>query len=94
MVSRLTSGTYGEKINSFVDLCTIANVSLVMMYEHGFGYYLHGQAPWTSSDIPLEWLQKNLQDEGSDNKFSNSRALKNSAEAGNKKSKGKEHKSE
>ena len=55
---------------------------MVMMYEHGHGYYLHGQAPWTSSDIPLEWLQKNLQDEGTDNKFSNSRALKNSREAG------------
>ena len=60
MVSRITSGTYGEKINAFVDLCTIANVSLVMMYEHGHGYYLHGQAPWTSSDIPLEWLHYNL----------------------------------
>jgi meckelin len=94
MISHLNNSTYGTKINAFVDLCTLANVSLVMMYEHGYGFYLHGQAPWSSSDIPLEWLQKHIQDEGSDNKFSNSRALKHSKEAARKKAKGRESQSQ
>jgi len=46
----------GSAISSFVDLCTLANISLVMMEEHAYGYYIHAKAPWGSSDIPLDWL--------------------------------------
>jgi meckelin len=53
----------GSKLNSFVDLCTLANVSLIMMAEYSYGYYLHAKAPWGQSDIPLDWLQKEIQGE-------------------------------
>ena len=32
----------GTKVNQFVDLCTLANVSVLMFDEHIRGYYLHG----------------------------------------------------
>jgi hypothetical protein len=87
-LNRAGSYSWGTRLNSFVDLCTLANCSVIMMYEHGFGYYLHGQAPWTNSDIPLDWLQRQLQDEGNDNKFSHTRALLNSPQEQRKKGQG------
>jgi len=59
----------GSMITDFIDLCTLANMSIVIMDEHTHGYYIHAKAPWGSSDIPLDWLQKELQDER-DNKLS------------------------
>lgn len=51
---------YGSEINKFKDLCTFANISIIMLDEHASGYYLHGKVPWSTSDIPLDWLQKEL----------------------------------
>lgn len=50
-------------MNQFVDLCTLANVSVLMFDEHLRGYYLHAKAPWQKSDIPLDWLQTRLHEE-------------------------------
>lgn len=50
----------GAAINQFVDLCTVANVSLVLLEEHLYGYYLHAKTPWGASDIPLDWLHAEL----------------------------------
>lgn len=55
---------YGSAINRFKDLCTLANVSIVMLDEYCHGYYVHAKAPWGSSDLPLDWLQRELQAEG------------------------------
>ena len=64
-----------SKLNTFVDLCTLANTSLVLIEEYTYGYYLHAKAPWGSSDIPLDWLQNEIQQESNGN--SQSRSLKN-----------------
>lgn len=48
----------GSMLTRFVDLCTLANVSVLLFREHNRGFYIHGQAPWRKSDIPLDWLQK------------------------------------
>lgn len=53
---RMEAIVTGSAINQFVDLCTLANVSLVLLEEHLYGYYLHANAPWGASDIPLDWL--------------------------------------
>ena len=52
-------------INQFVDLATISNVSVLFIEEEAFGYYLHGRAPWSSADIPLDWLSKEITQEAS-----------------------------
>jgi meckelin len=53
----------GSKVASFVDLCTLANVSLLLFDEYAHGYYIHAKAPWGSSDVPLECLQEEIKDE-------------------------------
>jgi len=47
-------------VANFVDLCTMANTSIIIIKEQCFGYYIHGKAPWGQSDIPLEVLQKQI----------------------------------
>ena len=39
---RLDSFFGGSSLNSLIDLCTIANTSLVLVDERMHGYYLHG----------------------------------------------------
>ena len=46
----------GTPFTAFVDLCTTANVSVLLFKEHNRGYCICGQAPWRKSDIPLDWL--------------------------------------
>ena len=47
----------------FVDLCSVSNISVLIMTTPTYGYYLHGKAPWLSSDLPLPWLKKRLDEE-------------------------------
>jgi hypothetical protein len=56
MINNLNNYVYGSAINKFKDLCTFANISIVMLDEHAHGFYLHGKVPWSASDIPLDWL--------------------------------------
>ena len=71
----------GSDLNQFVDLCTLANISVVMLDEHSHGYYIHAKCPWGSSDIPLDWLQKELQKEAA-NKLASTRGLRGRANDG------------
>ena len=47
----------------FTDLCTLANCSVLILTEPFGGYYIHGQAPWERSDLPLAWLKQQLDNE-------------------------------
>jgi meckelin len=62
ILHRINSATSedGSAVTGFVDLCTLANVSLLMFDEEAHGYYLHAQAPWRASDIPLVELSRAL----------------------------------
>ena len=51
----------GNALNQFKDLCTFANISIIMLDEPVHGYYLNAKAPWGSSDIPLDWFCDNHQ---------------------------------
>jgi meckelin len=66
----------GSAVTGFVDLCTLANVSLLMFDEQAHGYYIHAQAPWRSSDIPLVDLSRELQNEEKGKVASGGRGLK------------------
>ncbi|CAI2379959.1 unnamed protein product [Moneuplotes crassus] len=48
----------------FVDLCSVANVSLFIFDEKFHGYYIHGESPANSSDVTLDTLKKALDSEG------------------------------
>jgi meckelin len=50
-----------------MDLCSVANISVIIMDTYLHGFYIHGEAPWISSDLVLSELKKNL-DRESDGK--------------------------
>lgn len=72
----------GSTINKFKDLCTLANISLVMMVEHSYGFYLHAKTPWQTADIPLDWLQKELQAETKESAGFAGRGLREDRQSG------------
>lgn len=49
---------------NFVDLCSVANVSLFIFDEKFHGYYIHGESPANSSDVTLDVLKRALDNEG------------------------------
>ncbi len=57
------SGWSSLKFQDFMDLCSVANISLLLMDENFHGYYIHGQAPSGNSDLPLSDLMINLASE-------------------------------
>jgi meckelin len=44
----------------FVDLCSVANISVMIFNEELNGYYIHGKSPSGSSDVSSERLRLNL----------------------------------
>jgi hypothetical protein len=72
------------QMNQFVDLACISNVSMLIIEEEAFGYYIHGRAPWNSSDIPLDWLSNEIKKESDadSNAPRVSRTLQNSPNKG------------
>lgn len=48
------------KFQDFMDLCSVSNISLLIMDQNFHGYYLHGQAPWVSSDLLMSELKEKL----------------------------------
>jgi meckelin len=56
---------FSLKFQDFMDLCSVSNISLLIMDQHFHGYYLHGQAPWVSSDLLMSELKANLDKEES-----------------------------
>ena len=69
------SASGSDVIGQFIDLATLSNVSLVVMDEPAHGYYIHGQAPWGKADIPLDMMQKQLQEEEAGGAGERSRGL-------------------
>ena len=44
----------------FVDLCSVANISVMIFNEELNGYYIHGKSPSGSADVSSEKLRLNL----------------------------------
>jgi hypothetical protein len=47
-----------------MDLCSVSNISVLIMDSYYHGYYIHGEAPWIHSDLVLSQLKKKLDEEG------------------------------
>ena len=43
-----------------MDLCSVSNISVLMMDEAFHGYYIHGKAPWGRSDLVMRELKENV----------------------------------
>lgn len=51
----------------FVDLCSVANVSIFIFDEKFHGYYIHGESPSNSSDVTIGELKRALDNESEGN---------------------------
>ena len=47
----------------FVDLCSVANISVMLFNDSFQGYYIHGKSPLGAADVSSEKLRLNLEAE-------------------------------
>uniref|UniRef100_A0A8C5A1S6 Transmembrane protein 67 n=1 Tax=Gadus morhua TaxID=8049 RepID=A0A8C5A1S6_GADMO len=52
-----------DKIRQFVDLCSISNVSMLVLSHQCFGYYIHGRSVHGHADTNMEEMNTNLKRE-------------------------------
>ncbi|KAG7242035.1 hypothetical protein INR49_024080 [Caranx melampygus] len=52
-----------DKIRQFVDLCSISNVSVLVLSHRCFGYYIHGRSVHGHADTNMEEMNNNLKRE-------------------------------
>ncbi|XP_037076463.1 meckelin-like [Pollicipes pollicipes] len=65
-----TSGLYErfveDKMQQFVDLCSISNISVFILYEKNYGFYIHGRSVHGHADADLHGLHEQLRREEED----------------------------
>uniref|UniRef100_A0AAR2LF12 Transmembrane protein 67 n=1 Tax=Pygocentrus nattereri TaxID=42514 RepID=A0AAR2LF12_PYGNA len=52
-----------DKIRQFVDLCSISNISVLLLSHRCFGYYIHGRSVHGHADTNMEEMNSNLKRE-------------------------------
>ncbi|XP_076009846.1 meckelin [Genypterus blacodes] len=52
-----------DKIRQFVDLCSISNISVLLLSHRCFGYYIHGRSVHGHADTNMEEMNGNLRRE-------------------------------
>ncbi|XP_068995526.1 meckelin [Embiotoca jacksoni] len=52
-----------DKIRQFVDLCSISNISVLILSHRCFGYYIHGRSVHGHADTNMEEMNSNLRRE-------------------------------
>ncbi|XP_045064306.1 meckelin-like isoform X3 [Coregonus clupeaformis] len=52
-----------DKIRQFVDLCSISNISVLLLSHRCFGYYIHGRSVHSHADTNMEEMNINLKRE-------------------------------
>uniref|UniRef100_A0A3Q3W6K8 Uncharacterized protein n=1 Tax=Mola mola TaxID=94237 RepID=A0A3Q3W6K8_MOLML len=52
-----------NKIHQFVDLCSISNISVLLLSHRCFGYYIHGRSVHGHADTNMEEMNNNLKRE-------------------------------
>ncbi|XP_072136034.1 meckelin-like isoform X4 [Mobula birostris] len=52
-----------DKIRQFVDLCSLSNVSVLVLLHRCYGFYIHGRSVHGQADINMETMYLNLKKE-------------------------------
>jgi meckelin len=63
LLEALNSFFNSLKFQEFMDLCSVSNISLLIMDQYYHGYYIHGKAPWGRSDLVMSELKEKLDSE-------------------------------
>lgn len=57
---------FSDPLRSFADLCSVLNVSVWILTQRNFGYYIHGHSPAGRADVGLGSILSVLSAESSD----------------------------
>ena len=49
-----------DRLGSFVDFCSVSNVSVFVMTHCQFGYYIHGRSPHGNADTNMQEMSQAL----------------------------------
>lgn len=52
-----------DKIINFIDLCSVSNISVFILAENQYGYYIHGRSPHGHTDVNMKDMVMNLERE-------------------------------
>ncbi|CAF4483081.1 unnamed protein product, partial [Rotaria sp. Silwood2] len=52
-----------DRIINFIDLCSISNISVFILTDNQYGYYLHGRSPHETTDVNVKDMMLNLKRE-------------------------------
>ena len=52
-----------DKLLNFIDLCSVSNISVLILTDHQFGYYIHGLSPHGTTDVNMKEMLMNLERE-------------------------------
>jgi meckelin len=66
---------YRNRLLQFVDLISLANISILVFDEACHGYYIHGRSVHGSSDVNMDELNLNLKKEEVNPKRLNKRKI-------------------
>lgn len=47
-------------LQAFVDLCSVSNISIMILLEQQWGFYIHGESIHAHADVSMEEFQNNL----------------------------------
>ena len=52
-----------DKVRQYVDLCSMSNISVFILENSVFGYYIHGRSPHGRADTGMKEMHENLKRE-------------------------------
>ncbi len=62
-----------DKLLNFIDLCSVSNISVLLLIDNRYGYYIHGRSPHGTTDVNMKDMLLNLERES--NRMSGTRGL-------------------
>ncbi|XP_065281384.1 meckelin isoform X1 [Dermacentor albipictus] len=57
---------YEDKLQHFIDLCSVSNISVVIFVQPKFGYYIHGRSAQGHADVSMKEMHELLRREEED----------------------------
>ena len=54
-------------LRGFIDVCSVSNISIIMLLESNWGYYIHGESIHAHADASMAEFQENLRREAQGN---------------------------
>ncbi|CAF3770661.1 unnamed protein product [Rotaria sp. Silwood1] len=56
-----------DRIINFIDLCSVSNISVFILMDNQYGYYIHGRSPHGITDVDMKEMMINLERESQAN---------------------------